>query len=79
MEISRDELYDIIQTHCFVTDRWDGGMLADWEHGYEVVIAGIDEAVDAILSYLTLHQPDVAITPAGGGSEPVAAQVMFNG
>ena len=25
------------------------------------------------------HQPDAAITPAGGGSEPAAAQVMFNG
>ena len=28
---------------------------------------------------LTPHQPDAAITPAGGGSEPDATQVMFNG
>jgi len=51
----RDELYNIILTHCFVTD-W-------WEHGYRV--AGIDEAIDAILSRLTPHQSDAAITPAG--------------
>ena len=69
MENLRDELYDIILTHCFVTDAWDGGMLADWEHGYEVMIAGIDEAVDAILSRLTPHQPDAPITPAGEGQE----------
>ena len=28
---------------------------------------------------LTPHQPDAAITPAGGGSELSAAQVMSNG
>jgi len=34
---------------------------------------------DSPLNRLTPHQPDAAITPAGGGSEPAAAQVMFNG
>ena len=65
MENLRDELYDIILTHCFVTDGFGGAKLADWEYGYEVMVDGIDEAVDAILSRLTPHQPDAAITPAG--------------
>ena len=37
------------------------------------------EFIEELRRRLTPHQPDAAITPAGGGSEPVAAQVMFNG
>jgi hypothetical protein len=60
METLRDELHDIILMHCFVTDAWGGSKLADWQYGYEVEVAGIDDAVDAILSRLTRQQPDAA-------------------
>ena len=38
-----------------------------------------EKAMNLIAIRLTPHQPDAAITPAGGGSELPATQVMFNG
>ena len=78
MEILRDELYDIILTHCFVTDGWGGSQLADWEHGYEVVVDGIDEAVDAILSRLALLETDAAINNQNEGQAVATVQQKRN-
>jgi len=42
----------------------------------DTAIAFAVEILEAVRR-LTSHQPDAATTPAGGGSEPAAAQVMF--
>ena len=49
----RQELICILQEHLTVTDEWGGCKLASWQYGYNVLVDGIDEAADAILSRLS--------------------------
>ena len=51
--LDRSELIEILEQHLAVTDEWGGCKLASWQYGYNVMVDGIDEAVDAILSLLS--------------------------
>jgi hypothetical protein len=53
--LDRSELIGILEEHLAVTDEWGGCKLASWQWGNNVVVDGIDEAADAILSRLSNH------------------------
>ncbi len=48
----RDKITDILVEHLSVTDEWGGEKLAGWRYGLNVVVDGIDEAVDEIVRLL---------------------------
>lgn len=50
--MTRDELYALIADHVTVTDEWGGAKIANWQYGYNLCVAGIDEATDAIMAKL---------------------------
>lgn len=54
--MTRDELYALIADHVTVTDEWGGEKIANWRYGYNLCVAGIDEATDAILAKLESEQ-----------------------
>ena len=51
--LDRSELIGILEEHLTVTDEWGGCKLAAWQYGYNVLVNGIDDAADAILSRLS--------------------------
>jgi len=54
--LDRSELIAILELHLSVTDEWGGCKLASWQWGGNVVVDGIDAAVDAILTRLYNNQ-----------------------
>ena len=62
--MTREDLYAIIEQHVFVTDAWGGSKLANWQYGHEVMVAGIDDAVNAILN----QSPNKAFQPTHEGA-----------
>lgn len=54
--MTRDELYALIADRVTVTDEWGGEKVANWQYGYNLCVAGIDEATDAIMAMLTEEQ-----------------------
>lgn len=71
--LTRDELYAIIEQHVMVTDAWGGSKLANWQYGYDVMVGGIDEAVDAIMAAITPAPP-----PTDAPDEPKVADCDGN-
>lgn len=55
-KFDRQILYDIIDEHVFATDEWGGSKLAGWQWGNNVVVDGIDGAVDALIEHLTVKE-----------------------
>ncbi len=58
MKINRKELYDILDGVLIVTDEWGGCKLASWQWGSNVVVNGIDDAIDEILNYLGISESE---------------------
>jgi len=56
--MSREELVELIEAHVYVTDAWGGSKLAGWQYGHETMVAGIDDAVDAIIAAEQSHEPE---------------------
>lgn len=54
--MTRDELYALIVDHVTVTDEWGGEKVANWKYGFNLCVAGIYEATDAILAKLESEQ-----------------------
>jgi hypothetical protein len=62
MEINRKELYDILDEVLTVTDEWGGCKLASWQWGSNVVVDGIDDAIDEILNYLGVNKSHLGVS-----------------
>ena len=48
----------IMEEILYVDDEWGGCKLASWKYGTNVVVGGIDDAVDAIISGMADAKPN---------------------
>ena len=47
--MDREQMIAIMEEILYVDDEWGGEKLASWKYGTNVVVGGIDDAVDAII------------------------------
>ena len=48
--MEREKIIAIMEEMLFVSDEWGGSKLANWEYGFNVVVDGIEDTVDAIIA-----------------------------
>lgn len=55
--MNKEEMVAVLEDHLFVSDEWGGSKLANWKWGYNVVVDGIEDAVDDLIQQLE-NEPD---------------------
>lgn len=47
--MDRERMIEILEEILYVDDEWGGEKLASWKYGNNVVVGGIEDAVDVII------------------------------